>query len=186
MRPTIEDVLERIKGITGIPIESPLCKNKGSVGHLLEEKLGIPKSSACLDCEDGEIKVFPLKRLKNGKLVAKESVAVTMLSTTSLEKDDFCSSKCYQKMKRMLMVPYLRDDTTILFYSPTLIELKEDILSAIQADYDAIREDLVVVKKLQSRTGVYLQNRTKGPGGDIKTRAYYLRPTFMNTFVRFE
>lgn len=185
MRPTIDDVQDMMTSITRITIPCKITRNKGAVGHLLEDKLGIPRSSACLDCEDGEIKVFPLKKLKNGRIVPKETIAVTMLSTESLRDDEFIDSKCYQKMKKMLIIPYLREDDNIVFFPPTLIELAGSMFELIKADYDSIRSEFLSTGELKSKTGKYLQNRTKGPGGEIKTRAYYLRPAFMSTFVNW-
>ena len=137
----------------------------------------IPRSSECLDCSDGEVKVVPLKRLKNGKIVPKETIAITMMEK---EFTDFEDSRCFKKMSRMLVIPYLRDGNTIMFYEPTLIELKDELLKTIKADYDLIRSSA-----LQSKIGKYLQTRTKGPGGNIKTRAFYLRTLFTRDFVKW-
>jgi len=153
----------------------PITANKGQVGHLLEDLLEIPRSSECLDCSDGEVKVVPLKRLKNGKIVPKETIAVTMMEK---EFTDFEESRCFKKMERMLVIPYLREGDSVLFYTPTLIELNGLLLELIKADYDLIRSS-----PLQSKIGKYLQTRTKGPGGSVKTRAFYLRTLFITEFV---
>jgi DNA mismatch repair protein MutH len=183
LRPTIEEVSQKLLELIGTPQTCPKTKNKGGAGHLLENFLGIPRSSACLDCSDGEVKAFPLKRLKNGSLVPKETVAITMLSTNALTKEEFQDSKCFMKMKHMLMVPYLREKDTVTFFKPTIIELKDELLATIKADYDQIRSEYLSTGTLKSATGKYLQNRTKGPGGDKKTRAFYLRTHFMKTYV---
>lgn len=185
MRPTIKQVAEKMGSVVGKKFVCPITKNKGAVGHLLEEKLGIPKSSACLDCEDGELKTFPLKRLKTGTLVPKETVAVTMLSEEALRSSEFCDSKCFRKMEKMLMIPYLRDKDTVTFFEPTLINLNGELLETLKADYDLIRNTFVETGVMQSKNGKYLQSRTKGPGGVVKTRAFYLRPVFMKKFVTF-
>lgn len=185
MRPTIQQVVDRMCLVTGKAFVCPITKNKGAVGHLLEEKLGIPKSSACLDCQDGEVKVFPLKHLKKGRIVPKETVAVTMLCEQALKNSEFLDSKCFRKMERMLMIPYLRDKETVTFFKPTLIELKGEIFELLKSDYDLIRKVFLDTGILQSKNGKYLQTRTKGPGGTIKTRAFYLRPSFMTKFVAF-
>lgn len=163
----------------------PIEKNKGKVGHHLEDLLGIPRSSACLDCIDGEVKTFPLKKDNRGTLSPKETIAVTMLSQEGLRTEEFCQSRCFQKMKKMLMIPYLRDGDTITFYKPTLLECKGELLTSIQNDYDQIRKTFLDTGELHSETGLYLQNRTKGPGGAKKTRAFYLRTSFMSAFVEF-
>jgi len=177
MRQTIIQIQNRMMGVFGNTYTSPIVANKGAVGHLLEDILEIPRSSECLDCSDGEVKVVPLKRLKNGKIVPKETIAITMMEK---EFTDFEDSRCFKKMARMLVIPYLRDGNTIMFYEPTLIELKDELLKTIKADYDLIRSSA-----LQSKIGKYLQTRTKGPGGNIKTRAFYLRTLFTRDFVKW-
>jgi hypothetical protein len=177
MRQTIIQIQKRMMGVLGNSYTSPIVANKGAVGHLLEDILEIPRSSECLDCSDGEVKVVPLKRLKNGKIVPKETIAITMMEK---EFTDFEDSRCFKKMSRMLVIPYLRDGNTIMFYEPTLIELKDELLKTIKADYDLIRSSA-----LQSKIGKYLQTRTKGPGGNIKTRAFYLRTLFTRDFVKW-
>jgi hypothetical protein len=174
---SIAEIQEKLSTIVNVQIHCPKIENKGAVGHLLEEKVGILRSSACLDCIDGEIKTVPLKKLQNGKLVPKESIAVTMMEK---EFSDFEKSRCFKKMQRMLVIPYLRDGDNVVFYSPTLIELTGALFELIKADYDLIRNS-----PLQSKIGKYLQTRTKGPGGSNKTRGFYLRPLFMREFVNF-
>ena len=177
MRQSIAQIQDRMVSISGKTYDCPISTNKGAVGHLLEDTLSIPRSSACLDCSDGEIKVVPLKRLTNGLLVPKETIAVTMLEK---EFKNFEESRCFQKMERMLVIPYLRDGDTIVFYEPTLIELKGDLFDLIKADYDLIRRSA-----LQSKIGKYLQTRTKGAGHGTTSRAFYLRTLFTKIFVKF-
>lgn len=174
---TIAQIQEKLSTVIDIPIYCAKTANKGVVGHLLEEKVGISRSSACLDCTDGEIKVVPLKKLKNGTLVPKETIAVTMMEK---EFSDFEKSRCFKKMNRMLVIPYLREEDNVVFYRPTLIELNGTLLELIKADYDLIRSS-----PLQSKIGKYLQTRTKGPGGSNKTRAFYLRKLFTSEFINF-
>jgi len=177
MRPTVQEVRESLIKVSNVSHHCPVTANKGAVGHLLEDLLGIPRSSDCLDLSDGELKIVPLKQLKNGKIVPKETIAVTMMEK---EFVDFTDSRCFKKMRRMLVVPYLRNGDTITFYPSSFIEMKGDLLKLIEADYMEIRSN-----PLQSKIGKYLQTRTKGPGGVKKTRAFYLRTSFINQFVNF-
>jgi len=62
IRPSINDVKRICSIVIGKKYSLPKSKNKGAVGILLEEITGIPTSSACWDCVDGEVKAFPLKR----------------------------------------------------------------------------------------------------------------------------
>jgi len=218
VRPSISEVYEKTCLIVGVKYCLPKTKDKGKPGSFLESITGIPKSSACLDCSDGEVKTFPVKRLTNGRVVPKETIAVTMLNKQNLVEHSFAESKCYNKMKKILFVPYFRENDDITFLSPTIIE--DDGLERAEAtaqqgagerlnsvdtaqhcrrssnmtplyevfrdDYELIRQRFIETGTLSdtSSIGKYLQNRTKGAGGDApKTRAFYLRQSFMTEHV---
>ena len=184
---TIAELHEKLVSLIDTEINQPKTKNKGETGLLLETLTGIPHSSNALDCLDGELKTFPLKKLTNGSIVAKETLAVTMLSKDSLKDDDFASSKVYNKMKRMLVVPYQRTGDIIVYKKPVLIDFTEEkyklLVKEIENDYKTIREKYLADGTLKSEDGKYLQNRTKGAGHGSTSRAFYLRPQFMNEFV---
>jgi len=183
---TIAEIYAKFTPLVGKLHTLQLTKNKGLPGIVLEQLLGIPQTSNCLDCIDGELKLFPVKKLKNGTLVPKETIAVTMLSTDALRAHDFYASKCYKKMSRMLIVPYYRSGDSIQFMEAKIIDkdLSEfaDLYATLAADYTAIRQNYLDHGVLQSSSGTLLQNRTKGAKGTT-TRAFYLRPEFMKRYI---
>jgi hypothetical protein len=192
-RPTLNDVYDKVIEISETLYTLPKSANKGRPGNFLEELTGIPTSSACLDCLDGEVKVFPLKIIKKCEYVPKETIAITMLSKESLEKDSFEASRCFKKLEKTLYVPYLRINDKIIFMKPTIIDLTQAkyklLLEILKEDYNNIRQYYLNTGSLDgsSKIGIYLQNRTKGAGRDApKTRAYYLRPLFIKNFVPIE
>ena len=85
----ISDIYEKLIPLIGKEYVLPITKNKGLPGIFLEDILGIPHTSNCLDCSDGELKLFPVKKLKNGNIVPKETIAITMLSPEELYKFEF-------------------------------------------------------------------------------------------------
>ena len=188
MSQTIAEIYARILPIVNQQVILPKTTNKGKPGQHLEDLLGIPHTSNCLDCADGELKLFPVKRLKNGTLVPAETIAVTMLSTDDLRNSEFSASRCCKKMSRMMVVPYFRTGDVIQFMMPTIVDKECDeyteLYSIFEADYDAIRAQFVETGVLKSETGVLLQNRTKGAGHGTTSRAYYLRPEFMKRYVK--
>jgi len=192
-RPCILDVYQKVMEIKDMQYALPKTANKGKPGNYLEQLTGIPTSSECLDCTDGEVKVFPLKQNKRaGELVTKETIAVTMINKENLKNEEFTESKCYKKMTKILYIPYLREGDNITYMSPTIIDLREPqhavVLEQLKTDYDSIRKFLIDNNTLDGSTslGKYLQNRTKGAGKDApKTRAFYLRTQFMKEFVNF-
>ena len=183
---TIGAICKKFDGICGQTYTCVLTRNKGKVGYFLEDLLGIPHTSNTLDCSDGEIKCFPLKK-KGDKYMPKETIAVTMLNRTDLQTKEFEASACYAKLQRTLYVPYFRTDDTICFFSPTLLDLSEhgELFEQFKSDYDEIRQGFLADETLSSSNGTYLQNRTKGPGHGSTSRAFYLRTQFITDYVAF-
>lgn len=187
IRPTIQIVYDKVVAISGTYIYLPKDANKGKAGNHLESITGIPTSSDCLDCSDGEAKTFPVKQLQNGMYVPKETIAVTML-TKSLAYETFENSKCFKKLSKVLYVPYLREGDRIMYLKPTMIDLTQDknLCEQLKKDYELIQQHFIKTGTLEhtSELGKYLQNRTKGSGGNApKTRAFYLRTHFIKKFI---
>ena len=187
VRMTIAELQEKLDPFVGKKITQPRTSNKGEVGILLEKLTGIPQSSACLDCVDGELKVFPVKRTAKKLLVPKETIAVTMLNRDDLRANTFNLSTAYTKLKRTLYVPYERIGSEVIYMKPTLIDLQENIelLTKLASDYDLIREKFSRGLPLSSRDGILLQNRTKGRGHGSTSRAFYLRTGFAKSYISF-
>lgn len=187
MSQTIADIHAKFIPLVGNEYTLPITANKGLPGQFLEDLLGIPHTSNCLDCSDGELKIFPVKKLKNGTLVPKETMAITMLSTDDLRACEFKSSKCCKKMSKMLLVPYYRNGDKIQFMSPKVIDKEIDtfaeLYNLIETDYNEIRKNYIESGVLRSQTGTLLQNRTKGAGHGSTSRAFYLRQEFMKRYV---
>jgi DNA mismatch repair protein MutH len=181
IRPTIAEVMDRLQPYINVKIHLPKTPNKGMTGFLLEKYAGIPTSSDCLDCIDGEVKSFPVKIIKKtGAFVPKETIAITMLDRDNLKTSEWEGSRCAKKMQRILYIPYHREGEYITIGNLILIDACEP---AVAAAFTQIKDDYKVIKKLYeetetltSATGKYLQNRTKGPGHGSTSRAYYLRP----------
>jgi len=189
VRIKIADLQESIKKIVGTTMNRPITRNKGEVGVLLEKLTGIPQTSACLDCEDGELKVFPVKRDKSGKLLVKETIAVTMINKELLKSENFENSRVLKKLSHTLYVPYERVGDNVTYLEPTLINLSLDtfrpLFNELKADYDLIRNKFLQTGELSSRDGAFLQNRTKGAGHGSTSRAFYLKKEFVVKYIRF-
>tara|TARA_Y100000816_G_scaffold54026_1_gene34837 strand:- start:10006 stop:10578 length:573 start_codon:yes stop_codon:yes gene_type:complete len=185
-RPTIEHVKKCAIDNIDTPHHCPISKNKGAAGLLFEQLAGIPTSSACLDCVDGEVKVFPLKKLKNGKIVPKETVAITMMNPEDLDTISWNESRCRKKINNVLFVGYLRDSDNIIIKNVFLMneESEPQLYKTFENDYETIQNIWKTEKTISAKTGELIQSRTKGPGGDKKkTRAFYFRPTLMKKFL---
>ena len=181
---TVATLQERIRSVVGTVQNVPHTRNKGAAGLALEVMLGIPASPACLDCSDGELKAFPLKRLANGSLVPKETVAVTMCTPELLKTQSFQESRCRVKLANTLFVPYMWEmNGDITFYTPILFTESHPLFHALEADYTVLQTS-ALEGILKSNLGTYLQTRTKGAGHGSTSRAFYLRPSFIKALFK--
>lgn len=179
-RPTLVTVLGRIVPYIGRPISCPKSADKGGPGQLLERLTRIPRSSACLDCADGEVKTFPLKP---GTRDPKETCAITMIQPDTIVTTPFEHSNVYKKLANTLFVPYERNEDSIAFHMPILFAAATDELAdELHADYEAIQASYATGEP-SSAIGRHLQARTKGPGHGSTSRAFYLRTSFLKVLL---
>ena len=190
-RPTIAQCMKSFWDIAGIRFFCPKSRDKGIEGKLLENKLGIPTSSACLDCSDGEVKIVPLKRLTRkslygaaGDFVPKETVAITIANIENVLQTSYKDSRLCRKIRNVLFVSYFRDPAYpdyITFMS--CVHFNYDFktqIHTIQADYELIQETIAKTGSISGKIGKMIQIRTKGAGGDSpKTRAFYFKKPFL-------
>lgn len=181
VRITLEEAQKRfINKIQNKTFIVPLTSNKGRVGNWIEEKLGIENSQNHLDCIDGEIKSFPLKKLKNGLLSPKETIAITMIKNECLLKTCFSDSKLFSKIRNMLFIPYYRNGDLISFFDANRFSdnFNGKIFTKIEKDYNVIKQKLITTGKLESKDGMYIQARTKGRKKST-SRAFYFKTAFI-------
>lgn len=185
IRPTINHVKKICSTLIGTKYSLPKSKNKGAVGILLEKITGIPTSSSCWDCISGEVKAFPLKRLKDGKIVPKETVAITMMKPEDLESQSWEETRLFKKIQNLLFVAYIRDGDDITFVDTYHIEKSDgnytELYHGFKTDYTKIQKIWNDTKTITGKTGIYIQSRTKGAGGNTpKTRAYYFKKAVLD------
>ena len=197
-RPTI-DAIRTIyrRDVNGRKFLCPKQKNKGKAGLLLVGLLGIPTSSACLDCLDGELKAFPQTKatsrtrlakqagLGDGDYIASETVAITMMKPKDLPTTSFEESRLYKKISNVLFTPYVRDGDHIEWLNEVLFNKEHPLFQEIKKDYETIQSFYVANEVTKGKIGKYLQVRTKGAGGKApKTHAFYFRRQFLiNIFL---
>jgi DNA mismatch repair protein MutH len=184
-RPTIAHILSSLPAHIHKSYALPKTTNKGLPGNFLEDLMGIPRSSACLDCEDGEVKVFPLKRLANGSIVPKETVAVTMCQLAALPTTVWRDSNAFKKLQNTVFIPYMRDGDNIEYYEPIHFRETSPLMEQLEADYKEIQVN-AAAGVMTGSIGTYLQTRTKGAGHGSTSRAFYLRPSFLVRIMRLQ
>lgn len=185
VRPTLSHVISTYTtSIAGTTHSVPKTLNKGKVGLFLETLLGIPTSSACLDCLDGEVKAVPLKRLKKGTIVPKETMAVTMMKPEDLLTVSYIDSRLAKKTAAMVILPYLRDGEDVTFYNPVTFGKDHPAYDRLAADYLTIKAHYEAHSIISGSVGLWIQSRTKGQGkGAPKTRAWYFRTRFLKELL---
>lgn len=182
LRPTIGRIKTKFDDeIKGKKIELPKTKNKGLPGQKLENLLDIPTSSATLDCSDGELKLFPLKKLKSGQFVPKETIAITMsgLNSKNIKNPvSWESSALHKKTSNMLFISYFRENDTIVYMNSYTFNKTNSEYNFFKSDYELITQHYQtngIRNKGNTINGKYIQGRTKGPGGDKISVAFYFR-----------
>jgi DNA mismatch repair protein MutH len=179
----------------GVTIYSPSGNvNKGWAGHVCERHLGLPlNSSQSPNFGSWELKVVPIKQLRNGKWTYKETMAITMIDPVHVIANEFEQSHLLTKLKKFVLVVrkvgrHVDDPSYVYGVSP--VDLDGDYLTQIKADYNLVRDCLMDpnrgFRELTGSMGVYVQPRTKGAGHGSVSRAFYARPSFLQRIVPIE
>ena len=161
-------------------------KNKGWAGHVVERHLGLPlNSSRSPNFGSWELKTISLKRLVNGTVTVKESMAITMVDADNVKKTTFEESHLLTKLRKMIIVARIwenKKETCSLLYGMKVFDLDDPkMYKQIEEDYDLARNTIIRkgFSALRSKMGVFIQTRTKGPGHGSTSRAFYARASFL-------
>lgn len=166
--------------------------NKGWAGHAIERFLGLPlNSSQSPNFGSWELKVIPLKKLNNGKLTFKETMAVTMIDAYQVARTDFKDSHLLAKLKKAIVVARVVGDSV---HEPSTIhevcpvDLSKSAYEVIEEDYEIVRSCINDENRgfnaLTGAMGTYIQPRTKGAGHGSTSRAFYARKEYLATFIK--
>jgi DNA mismatch repair protein MutH len=161
--------------------------NKGWAGHVCERHLGLPLNSAqAPNFGSWELKLVSLKRLKNGRIVPKETMAITMIDRVHVAANPFETSHLFTKLRKMVVVARMyesREEESSALHAVGAFDLSDEaLLRQVKADYDEVRRAIRTrgFDALSGRMGVLVQPRTKGPGHtENRTRAFYARTGFV-------
>ena len=165
--------------------------NKGWAGHVCERYLGLPINSAqSPNFGSWELKSIPIKRLKNGSLSFKETMAITMIDDYHVRRTPFEESHLLAKLQKAVIVARIVGSSyeqPTFVHSVTAIDLTGELYDAVRADYELVQNCLNDPKRgfsaLTGAMGVYVQPRTKGAGHGSTSRAFYARPLFLSQFI---
>lgn len=177
---------------------------KGGLGELIEERFFHYQTNndarPDFDKAGVELKVTPYKRNKNGTLVAKERLILTMIDYFAVVDETFENSHMWQKAKLILLVYYLyqQEIKNRLDYRIGYVKLftpPEQDIEIIKHDFEVIVEKIRNGKAHELSEGdtLYLgaapkaatsKNRRKQPFSDelAKPRAFAFKNSYM-TYV---
>lgn len=177
----------------GIDIWRNGKKNKGWAGHVIERCLGLPLNCAqSPNFGSWELKVIPLKRLKNGTMTVKETMAITMIDKYHVEKNPFQTSHLHTKLQKIVICARLFVDqnesrSPLLCVASFDIDADKALRQQIEADYEEVRQCIQDSNRgfacLSGKMGVLIQPRTKGPGHGSKSRAFYARKELLKKIL---
>lgn len=147
-------------------------QNKGWKGLILERLAGLETSVS--KAPNGL--TFELKSVSfyyaGGALVPKETMAITMINPRELKEHSFFESHCWDKLKAIVFCAVMwhgqhAQKAELLKVTSLDFSETDDLILEIKKDYDLIRDKLIRegFDSLTGKDGVWIQARTKGPGG---------------------
>jgi DNA mismatch repair protein MutH len=171
----------------------------GDIAELVAGKKPDALPQADLSDFDIEVKTVPLDL--SG--YPRENTKITALNYTSLLKETWETSHVYGKVRVVLFVPIVKEDTNRpeAWYvrSPFIWMPSRDQLSAIRKDWETIKEMVRRGEQLTATVGEHLIANTSGQGKgrdarsyqlpdgrtiEVKTRAFFLRRTLVAEILK--
>ncbi|MBI2046309.1 MAG: hypothetical protein HYT28_02725 [Parcubacteria group bacterium] len=165
-------------------------QNKGWKGLVLERLAGLQNNvSKAPNGLTYELKSVAFHKVK-GKLVPKETMAITMINPAELKQHDFFESHAWAKLKAIVFCAVEwngQNAKNAKLLEVTSLDFAEDdeLIKEIKADYDFIRAKLIKegFDALTGKDGKWIQARTKGTGG-INPRTGERRPITRAFYAR--
>ena len=157
-------------------------QNKGWKGLILERLAGLQTNiSKAPNGLTYELKSVSFHYVK-GKLVPKETMAITMINSKELKAHSFLESHCWAKLKTIVFCAVMwhsKNSEKAELLQVTSLDFAEtdEVIKEIKADYDFIRNKLIKkgFNSLTGKDGKWIQARTKGAGHGSTSRAFYAR-----------
>jgi len=168
-------------------------KNKGWAGHILERYLGLPINSAqSPNFGSWELKIVPLKRLTNGVIAVKETMAITMIDPYNVVNTPFEQSHLLTKLRKAVVCARLfesqKEDRSLLVRVAAFDLNDRATYEQVKRDYEETRSCIRErgFEHLTGAMGVLVQPRTKGAGHGSTSRAFYARKQFVAKMIGIE
>lgn len=174
---------KKVSDVTNVDDYNP--NDKGYVGKKVEDFLGIKNNSrkeVDFPNINTELKVSPLKKLKNGKFSQKESIKICVINYLDIKNEsDFKKTKVYEKILKTLFISYLHKDDKRLakFIKINLINFEnskyKNLIKEFSRDYEFVRNKIKNNEPISRADTSYLEVARSGQGGNeehVKTQSY--------------
>src|SRR3989304_10282959 len=121
--------------------------NKGWAGHVIERYLGLPINSAqSPNFGSWELKIVPLKRLRTGEIVVKETMAITMIDPVNVLQCRFEESHLLTKLKKIVVCARMfesKEEKSSLLIKVSTFDLDNlATYNQVKSDYDLVRKTI--------------------------------------------
>jgi len=161
-------------------------QNKGWKGLVLERLAGLETNvSKAPNGLSYELKSVSFHEVK-GRLIPKETMAITMVNPEELKMHSFFESHCWSKLKSIVFCAVMwhgKNSESGELIKVANLDFAEDdeLIKEIKTDYDFIREKLIKkgFESLTGKDGKWIQARTKGSGHGSISRAFYARTSLV-------
>ena len=160
--------------------------NKGWAGQVIERHLGLDlNSSRAPNLGSWELKQIPL-HYKQGKLLIKETMAITMIDPINIKSTSFEDSHLLTKLRRAIIVARTVGEDAhapSVVHKVVALELEGELYEQVKEDYLLAQRVIIEGKiPLSGRMGLWIQPRTKG-AKDSTSRAFYARRNFLSKIL---
>lgn len=171
----------------------------GDIAELVAGKKPDSLPQADLSEFDIEVKTVPLDLTGH----PRENTKITALNYTNLLREKWETSHVYEKVRVVLFVPIVKEDTkrpeAWYVRSPFIWMPSRDQFDVLRKDWETIRRMVRVGEQLTAKVGDYLIANTSGQGKgrdvrsyeltdgrriEVKTRAFFLRKTFVAEILK--
>ena len=178
----------------GVTVWKGNRKNRGWAGHVLEHYLGLPLNSArSPNFGSWELKVVSLKHGRDGRIVVKETMQITMIDAWHVARTPFEESHLLSKLRKAIVCGRLwhgADEHRSELVRVESFDLMQDsqLLEEIRQDYELVRQAINErgFEALTGRMGRWVQPRTKGPGHGSTSRAFYARTCLVRRILHLD
>lgn len=173
----------------GITVFKEGKPNKGWAGQTIEKAIGLPlNSSQNPNAGSWELKLVSLKRKRDGSIVPKETMQITMINAQDVLVRSFEDSHLLAKLRSIIICGRIfvsKEEPESLLYKVGTFDLKGDLYQTVKKDYEEVKKTIRTkgFQALTGHMGELVQPRTKGPGHGSTSRAFYARTGFVKTIL---